>query len=153
MCKTWTGSFPERKDLEEGFHFQPTKDAIYIQVLPGFSLNSWIAASFRCQDKKMGQRHSEMTCGYFKYFEVKTANIRALVFHQVTPDVPGSHWITHFPLKLKEQAGFWTRQLSFCFVSDLLELEWFREGAGTAMACLFSFQRTARHVFVVVFVF
>lgn len=62
MCKTWPGSFPEKKDLEEGFHFQPTKNLICIQVLQGFSLNSWITASFRCQDTEMGQRHCEMTC-------------------------------------------------------------------------------------------
>lgn len=106
MCKTWPGSFAEKKDLEEGFNFQPTKNSICIQVLEGFSLNSWITASFRCQDTEMGQRHCVMTCGYLKESEVRALNISSLVFHQATPDVPGSHPITLFPTAAKGAGWF-----------------------------------------------
>lgn len=55
----------------------------------------------------MGQRHCEITCSQLKEFEVKV-----LVFHQVTPDVPGSQSIMFFPLQPEEQVGFCTRELT-----------------------------------------
>lgn len=109
MCKTWPGSFPEKKDLEEGFHFQPTKNSICIQVLQGFSLNSWITAGFRCQDTEMGQRHREMTCSQLEDSEVRALNISSLVFNQATPDVLGSHSTTLFPTATKG-AGWFPRK-------------------------------------------
>lgn len=120
MCKRGTGSFERGKTWRKFIICSQQRIQFAYRCYQDFSLNSWITASFRCQDTKMGQRHCKMTCSYLKDVEVKAANTRALVLRQVTPDVPGSHSISDFPLQLKEQVGFCTRGLTtmlwVCFV-------------------------------------
>lgn len=63
----------------------------------------------------MGQRHCEMTCSYLKESEVRALNISFLVFHQATPDVPGSHSITLFPTATNGEGWFLHKETD-CFL-------------------------------------